>query len=65
MIDLQGMSTAPLAAQMFGGAGQEYSKRYGTKPETFAQISVKARKHASNNPYALFSQVLSLENYGL
>jgi acetyl-CoA acetyltransferase len=51
----------PDAAQYFGGAGLEYSERYGTKPETFAKISEKARKHASNNPYAVFKDLLSVE----
>jgi len=57
----QGVNTAPFAAQMFGGAGREYRWKYGTKKETFGKISEKARKHAANNPYALFNQVLSLE----
>src|SRR6185295_4340523 len=35
--------------------------KYGTKKETFGKISEKARKHASKNPYALFNDVLSLE----
>src|SRR5699024_3821900 len=29
--------------------------------ETFGKISEKARKHANNNPYALFNDILSLE----
>ncbi len=57
----QGVNNAPFAAQMFGGAGREYRWEHGTKRETFAKISVKARKHASKNPYALFNQELSLE----
>jgi len=61
MAKVQGMNTAPFAAQMFGGAGREYRWKYGTKKETFAKVSSKARKHASNNPYALFNQVLSTE----
>ncbi|HSW11517.1 MAG TPA: lipid-transfer protein [Solimonas sp.] len=61
MIDLQGISAAPPAAQMFGGAGREYRFQHGTKKETFGKISVKAREHASRNPYALFGQKLSLE----
>lgn len=61
MSKLQGFTQAPPAAQMFGGAGREYRWKYGTKKETFAKISVKARQHASNNPYALFGNVLSLE----
>lgn len=61
MLDLQGFNSAPPAAQMFGGAGREYRWEHGTKKETFGKISVKARQHASRNPYALFNQVLSLE----
>ena len=57
----QGLNTAPFAAQMFGGAGREYRFRYGTKRETFGKVSEKARKHAANNPYALFNDVLSLD----
>ena len=61
MITEQGFTQAPPAAQMFGGAGREYRWLHGTKRETFGKIAEKARKHASNNPYALFNQVLSLE----
>jgi acetyl-CoA acetyltransferase len=61
MIDLQGANAAPPAAQMFGGAGREYRFQHGTRKETFGKISEKARAHASRNPYALFSQPLSLE----
>ncbi len=58
---LQGSSSAPLAAQMFGGAGREYLREHGIARETFGMIAVKAREHASRNPYALFNQTLSLE----
>jgi len=61
MNDVQGFTQAPPAAQMFGGAGREYRWKYGTKRETFAKISEKARKHAANNPYALFNTPLSVE----
>jgi acetyl-CoA acetyltransferase len=61
MNDLQGFGQAPPAAQMFGGAGREYRWKYGTKRETFAKISENARKHASQNPYALFKERLSVE----
>jgi acetyl-CoA acetyltransferase len=61
MSNVQGFNQAPPAAQMFGGAGREYRWRYGTKRETFAKVSEKARKHASKNPYALFNQVLTVE----
>lgn len=60
MNDLQGMNVAPVAAQMFGGAGREYRWQHGTRKETFGKISEKARRHAANNPYALFNQPLTL-----
>lgn len=61
MIALQGWSAStPRAAQFFGGAGREYMQRYGTKPDLFAKIAVKARAHASRNPYAVFRVPLTL-----
>lgn len=51
----------PVAAQFFGGAGVEYMEKYGTKPETFAKISEKARRHAAANPNAVFRELLSIE----
>jgi acetyl-CoA acetyltransferase len=61
MNEVQGFTGAPGAAQMFGGAGREYRWKHGTRRETFAKISEKARKHASRNPFALFKDVLSVE----
>ncbi|MCG8672511.1 MAG: lipid-transfer protein [Pseudomonadales bacterium] len=61
MLDSQGFTSAPPAAQMFGGAGREYRWEHSIKRETFGQIAVKARDHASRNPYALFNQPMSLE----
>jgi acetyl-CoA acetyltransferase len=62
MNDLQGFVPAPVAAQMFGGAGREYAKEHGTKPQTFAKIAVKARRHAAKNPFAIFTEELSLDD---
>jgi len=60
---LQGPATsAPNAAQYFGGAGAEYAETYGTDIKTFAQISVKARRHAARNPNAVFRDELSVED---
>jgi acetyl-CoA acetyltransferase len=62
MANLQGVDKqAPGAAQYFGGAGREYAEQYGTRDETFAKIAEKARKHAANNPYAVFRNQLSVE----
>jgi acetyl-CoA acetyltransferase len=52
---------APRAAQFFGGAGMDYIKQYGIRPDTFGRISVKARQHAARNPLAVFRQTLTLE----
>jgi len=52
----------PAAAQMFGGAGVEYQKKYGMKNETFAAVSVKARRHAKANPLAVFRDPITLED---
>jgi len=52
---------APMAAQQFGGGGLDYQARYGASDETFGLISVKARRHAANNPLAVFRDPLTLE----
>ncbi len=62
MVDIQDFDKqAPGAAQFFGGAGREYSEKYGTRRETFAKIASKARVHAQHNPYAIFKDQLSVE----
>jgi acetyl-CoA acetyltransferase len=55
-----GPGCAP-AAMMFGTAGQEYLEKFGIKQSTFAEIQVKARKHAEHNPRALFTAPLTVE----
>ncbi|MGW7410105.1 lipid-transfer protein [Streptomyces sp. NPDC054833] len=52
---------APWAAEFFGGAGAQYARRYGTAPETFASISVKSRRHAAHNPYAVFRTPVTVD----
>ncbi len=51
----------PPGFQYFGGAGAEYMEKYGVTAELFGKVSVKARSHALRNPYALFSEPLTLE----
>jgi acetyl-CoA acetyltransferase len=51
----------PMAPQLFAAAGREYQEKYGAGPEVFAAISCKARKHAVNNPYAIFKQPVTVE----
>ena len=41
MMEEYDFTPAPPAAQMFGNAGRDHMKKYGTKPETFAKIAYK------------------------
>lgn len=49
MADLVGLNAAPITAQMFGNAGLEHMRKYGTKAEHFAKIAYKNHKHSVNN----------------
>ena len=51
----------PMAPQLFGAAGSEYREKYGARPETFAEISVKSRRHAAKNPFAMFTKPVTVE----
>jgi len=53
---------APRAAQLFGGAGRMHMQLYGTRADTFARIAVKARRHAAQNPLALFRDPVTLDD---
>lgn len=48
--EINDITPAPLTAQMFGNAGLEHMKKYGTKPEHFAKIAYKNHQHSKNNP---------------
>ncbi|RRV13443.1 lipid-transfer protein [Stutzerimonas xanthomarina] len=52
---------APSGPQYFGGAGAEYLEKYNVTADLFGRVSVKARSHAGRNPYALFTDPLTLE----
>src|SRR5882757_474832 len=58
---LQPSPGAPMAPHLFGGAGVEYQQKYGTRNETFAKISEKARRHALHNDRAIFREPLTVE----
>ncbi|MCA0244580.1 MAG: lipid-transfer protein [Proteobacteria bacterium] len=51
----------PSALRLFGAAGREHMKRFGTPLESFAKIRAKASRHAANNPLAVFRKVVSTE----
>ncbi|MES2258562.1 MAG: lipid-transfer protein [Pseudomonadota bacterium] len=62
MRSIRGYDAAvPAGLQYFGGAGAEYLEKYQASADLFGRISVKARSHAIRNPYALFSEPLTLE----
>ena len=52
---------AYMAPHLFGSAGAEYAERHGTRPETFAKISVKSRRHARDNDKAIFRDPVTVE----
>lgn len=52
---------APPAAQFFGDAGAAYAERYGMDPAVFAHIAVKSRRHAAQNPYAVFREPVTVD----
>ncbi|MDT7682863.1 MAG: acetyl-CoA acyltransferase [Pseudonocardiales bacterium] len=51
----------PPAPWMFGAAGREHMKLYGSTAEQFAKIGYKNHKHSVNNPYAQFQDEYTLE----
>ncbi|MDG4665990.1 lipid-transfer protein [Mycobacterium sp. 236(2023)] len=52
----------PAAPWMFGAAGREHMKKYGTTAEHFAKIGYKNHKHSVNNPYAQFQDEYTLDD---
>ena len=50
-----------ITGQYFGGAALEYAEKYGARPETFAALTVKSRRHAAHNPYAVFRDPVTVE----
>jgi acetyl-CoA acetyltransferase len=58
---LPGAAGLPLAIKLFGGAAIEYQERHGTSDETFARVTVKARRHAEHNQRAIFRSPVTVE----
>lgn len=52
----------PPAPWMFGAAGREHMKKYGSTAEHFAKIGYKNHRHSVNNPYSQFQDEYSLED---
>ena len=51
----------PFAIKLFGYAGDEHVKLFGTDKTHFAKIAAKNHKHSLNNPYSQFQKGYSLE----
>ncbi len=63
--DLLGLSEAerklPPAVQLFGCQVDLTKELYGIDDGTLAEITIKARRHAANNPFAIFREPLTVE----
>jgi acetyl-CoA acyltransferase len=57
----QSPMSGPPAPWMFGSAGAEHMRMYGSTPEHFAKIARKNHQHSTNNPYAQFQTEYTLE----
>lgn len=61
MVNKEGLVAAPVTPQMFGNAGKEHMKKYGTKPDHFAKIAYKNHLHSVDNPLSQFRTKYTLE----
>ena len=52
------------AALLFGNAGREHMKLFGTTREQIAKIAEKNHRHSVNNPYAQFQDEYGDVGYG-
>jgi acetyl-CoA acyltransferase len=58
----EGKLGSGLMPAVFGQAGIEHMRKYGTKLEHFAKISVKSHQHASRNPYSQYRNEITLDD---
>lgn len=56
-----GVPVASNAHRLFGSAAVAYIEKTGANPDIFAKVAVKTRKHAINNPLAIFNQPLTVD----
>jgi acetyl-CoA acetyltransferase len=60
-ISPEGIAGSGLMPAVFGQAGVEHMRKYGTKAEHFAKVAVKNHKHSTANPFAQYQQEMGLE----
>lgn len=56
-----GVIPAPNAHRLFGAAAAAYIAASGADPALFARVAVKSRRHAGNNPLAIFRNPITVE----
>ena len=61
-ISPEGIVGSGLMPAVFGQAGAEHMRQYGTTAEHFAKIAVKNHKHSMHNPYSQYQVEMSLED---
>jgi acetyl-CoA acyltransferase len=62
MFELREPEESPFAPQMFGNAGRDHMRKYGSNPDHFVWIGWKNHKHSVNNPYAQFQDEYSMDD---
>ena len=60
-IRTEGVVGSGLMPAVFGQAGMEHMRKYGTTPEQFAKVAVKNHKHATRNPLSQYQVETPLE----
>jgi len=61
MMETQGMTNAPVAAQLFGNAGTEYCEKYGATANHLAHIAEINHRHSKSNPYSQYQEEYTLD----
>jgi acetyl-CoA acyltransferase len=58
---VEGVLGSGLMPAVFGQAGVEHMRRYGTTVEQFARVSVKNHQHSVHNPLSQYRKAVTLE----
>ena len=59
---VEGILGSGLMPAVFGQAGVEHMRKYGTKMEHFAKVSVKNHKHSTKNPLSQYQVEVALDD---
>ncbi len=59
---VEGILGSGLMPAVFGQAGVEHMRKYGTKAEHFAKVSVKNHKHSTKNPLSQYQVEVGLDD---